>query len=56
MRDVWLILCAAAAMLTAVPALRRLDAAIDERMKQEAAGDDQAAECGEAPEPERTEQ
>ena len=28
MRDVWLILCAAAAMLTALPALRRLDAYI----------------------------
>lgn len=56
MRDVWLILCAAAAMLTAVPALRRLDAAIDERMKQESAGDDQASGSGEAPEPERSEQ
>lgn len=52
MKDVWLILCAAAAMLTAVPALRRLDAYIDERMEREAAGEEQADQT---PEPECTE-
>lgn len=52
MKDVWLILCAAAAMFTAVPALRRLDAYIGERMEQEAAGEEQVEQT---PEPERTE-
>ena len=52
MKDVWLILCAAAAMLTAVPALRRLDAYIGERMEREAAGEEQVDQT---PEPERTE-
>ena len=52
MKDVWLILCAAAAMFTAVPALRRLDAYIGERMEREAAGEEQVDQT---PEPERTE-
>ena len=52
MKDVWLILCAAAAMLTAVPALRRLDAYIGERMEQEAAGEEQVDQT---PEPECSE-
>ena len=47
MGDVWLILCAAAAMLTAVPALRRLDEAIDKRM------DAEPDEAEEPPEPVR---
>lgn len=51
MRDVWLILCAAAAMLTALPALRRLDAYIAERLEREAAGEEPAAETDEAAEP-----
>ena len=47
MADVWLILCAAAAMLTAYPALRRLDAYIGARLEREAseAGDAQSAEA-----------
>ena len=49
MGDVWLILFAAAAMLTAVPALRRLDAAIDARQRQENAVEEQAAEADELP-------
>lgn len=36
MGDVCLILCAAAAMLTAFPALRRLDAYIEARLEREA--------------------
>lgn len=48
MADVWLILCAAAAMLTAYPALRRLDAYIEARLEREAseAGNVQSAEAG----------
>ena len=42
MREVWLILFAAAAMLTAIPALRRLDAYIAERAEQDAAANEQA--------------
>ena len=54
MKDVWLILCAAAAMLTAVPALRRLDAYIGADAKQNAdiPGEEQADQT---PEPECTE-
>lgn len=55
MGDVWLILFAAAAMLTAVPALKRLDAAIDARLKQEDAGEEQAAEADNLPEQEQKE-
>ena len=56
MRDVWLILFAAAAMLTAVPALRRLDAAIDARQRQEAAGEERAAGAGDLPGQEQKEE
>ena len=47
MGDVWLILCAAAAMLTALPALRRLDAYIGARMEREAPEDAQGTEAEE---------
>ena len=50
MRDVWLILFAAAAMLTVVPALKRLDAYIAARMEREEEENEQAPDADETAE------
>lgn len=47
MGEVWLILCAAAAMLSALPALQRLDAYIEARMEREAAEAERDAQAAE---------
>ena len=47
MGDVWLMLCAAAAMLSALPALKRLDAYMDARLERETAEAERDAQAAE---------
>ena len=47
MGDVWLVLCAAAAMLSLCPVMKRLDAAIEAQLERM---DDEAWDGGQEPE------